>query len=224
MAGGKRGSWSAQENDIIRRLYGVTPKSRLARRLGRSEERIDARARLLFTTRRRGRWREEERERLRAMIGVASLPEMALVLGRSRRQVARVLASLAEEPKRGSWTLEEKRFLRRNYGSRSDRDLAHALGRTELALRRMAARLALEKDKEFAHRRGGEPRRMPRWQADEIARLRSFYPFFPNLEVARRLGRSLRAVVSKASQMGLRKNSSVLSRAGRTSVAQRRDR
>jgi hypothetical protein len=62
---------------------------------------------------------------------------------------------------------------------------------------------------------------MPRWRPDELEVLCEHYPNLPNLEVAHRLGRSVKSVVSKAHHMGLRKNTERLQAMGRENVALR---
>ena len=77
----------------------------------------------------------------------------------------------------------------------------------------------LAKDKAFLKRaRPAETTRMPRWSEPELAELRRCYPTEPNLDIARRLGKSIKSVVSKAHSLGLRKEPSRLAQMGRENV------
>jgi hypothetical protein len=62
---------------------------------------------------------------------------------------------------------------------------------------------------------------MPRWRNDELELLRRDYPVQSNLELARRLGRSVKSVVSKAHHLGLKKSSERLRSMGRENVSLR---
>lgn len=80
----------------------------------------------------------------------------------------------------------------------------------------------LSKDKAFVRRRHGEPStRMPRWRAEELDVLREDYPNQSNVDLARRLGRSVKSVVSKAHHLGLSKSSDRLREMGRENVSAR---
>ena len=59
---------------------------------------------------------------------------------------------------------------------------------------------------------------MPRWKAEELAILRQDYAVESNLEIARRLGRSVKSVVSKAHHLALKKSDDRLREMGRENV------
>lgn len=121
------------------------------------------------------------------------------------------------EPKR--WSVEEIRALRRRYSGEGDAELAEAFGCSVAELEAKAAELALAKDK-----RKFRGRPMPRWTADELVELRRDYAHTPNVELAKRFGRSLKSVNSKAHGLGLKKSEDHLVSMGRRNVAQREDR
>ena len=54
-----------------------------------------------------------------------------------------------------------------------------------------------------------------------LPKLRELYPDNDNLDIARRLGRSVASVANKANQLGLHKSAALLARIGRKNVAVR---
>lgn len=118
-----------------------------------------------------------------------------------------------------TWSPDEVLALRRRYSRTPDAELATALGKTSEDVATKARELALAKDKkEFK----GRP--MPRWTPEQIAELRRDYGTTSNLEFARRFGRSVKSVNSKAHHLKLRKDAARLESMGRENVALRRDR
>lgn len=105
------------------------------------------------------------------------------------------------------------------YGRRTNRELAKHFGVTLAEVEETARRLCLGKDK--ATFKGN---RMPRWSAEELEQLRELYPTTPNLEIARRVGRTVKAVVSKAHQLKLKKTQERLREMGVENVSKRSDR
>lgn len=105
------------------------------------------------------------------------------------------------------------------YGRRSNRELAKHFGVTLAEVEETAKRFCLGKDK--AAFKGN---RMPRWSEEELAKLRELYPDTPNLAIARAVGRTIKAVVSKAHQLKLKKTADRLREMGRENVALREDR
>ena len=105
------------------------------------------------------------------------------------------------------------------YGRRTNKELAKHFGVTLAEVEETARRHCLGKDKVTF--RGN---RMPRWTPEEIDKLRELYPTTPNLEIARTVGRSIKAVVSKAHQLKLKKSPDRLREMGHENVAMRKDR
>ncbi len=120
---------------------------------------------------------------------------------------------------------ETVRF-KRLYGTRTDEDLSIVFGRQLESIRAVADTLCLSKDKAFLRRAtgGSAKTRMPRWTGEELDLLRELYPVHSNLEIAQRLGRSVKSVVSKAHNMGLKKDKVRLQQMGRQNVRLRHDR
>ncbi len=215
--------WTEPELQRLRELWGLRTEQAIAKELGRSVESVRRAAAKAFEGRlQRGPWSEAEVERLRQHIGATPLEVVSKVLGRSVTDVRQRIDALSGERRTGRWTRDELNLLRRIYGTRTDEDLAVVFGRPVQAIRRTAKRFALSKDKAFLRQLHGEPvTKMPRWSAEELELLKELYPTTPNLEIAHQVGRSIKSVVSKAHQMGLRKDEERLREMGRENVAAR---
>ena len=112
--------------------------------------------------------------------------------------------------------LGEFRYI---YGRRHDSWLAARFGLSLAQVRALAAKWCLAKDKRTWPKGPGS---MPRWCAEDVAALRYMYPDEPNINIARTLGRTLKAVVSKAHELGLTKSHARLARMGVENVRKRR--
>ena len=111
------------------------------------------------------------------------------------------------------------RQLKLLYGRRTNRELSKHFGVSVAEIESEAKRHCLAKDK-----RTFKGRKMPRWSKEEIERLREIYPDTSNLHIARALGRSVKAIVSKAHNLKLKKDEERLTEMGRQNVQQRSDR
>jgi len=119
-----------------------------------------------------------------------------------------------------TWTPEELKALRLAYGSSTPATLQRLLpGRSAEEIDAKAAELAIARNKAAFH-----GRKMPRWTAEEIEELRRLHPTTSNRAIALALGKSAKAVASKAHQLGLKKAPARLESMGRENVALRRDR
>lgn len=219
----RRGNWSVHELERLRALYPRVAEPRLARLLGRSVQSVQRRARDMFARSvRRDEWTAAEERTLRQAYGVLPLRGIALVLARPVVEIRKHTAVLRGRCRQGAWSRREETLLKRFYGSRSDVDLEVCLSRSRADIAATAARLCLSKDKRFtAPRRRAPVHAMPRWSLTDTALLRELYNDHDNLEIARRLGRTVTSVANKASQLGLRKSPSVLRRMGRCNVSVR---
>lgn len=112
------------------------------------------------------------------------------------------------------WTEDELAQLRARYCVTSDAKLERMFARDIEEIDAKARELALGKDK----RRFPGAVKMPRWSDAEVAKLRKLYPKLPSVEVARRLGRSHKAVTGKAEKLGLAKSEERLVQAGRENI------
>jgi len=122
----------------------------------------------------------------------------------------------------GDWSRNDMADFKRLYGTRTDEDLSRIFGRSVDEIREFAEKLALAKDKAFMRKLKGESStRMPRWTAGEIEFLKREYETRPNLEIAHELDRTVKSIVSKAHNLGLKKSSARLREMGRENVSQR---
>jgi hypothetical protein len=193
---------------------------------------------LLKVPPRRGAWTDSDEARLRESWGVLELRLLAAMLGRPAADVQQRVSQLRQRVASGPWAHEQIQALKDLYGTRQDEDLEVALLRAKEDIATMARQLCLAKDKRLrpsaAHRSAAKTamsasgpvppetqRRMPRWSASEVERLRALYPTLENLEVARQLGRTVTSVANKAHQLQLKKSTVLLAQIGRTNVSLR---
>jgi len=218
----KRGNWSTHELERLRSLYPKSKEEHVARLLRRSVSSVSRKAREIFSAPQVARpWTAGDDLRLREGYGVLALGPLCLVLGRPLPDVESRVAVFRERVGTGAWSRTEIGLLKRIYGSRSDMDLVVCLSRGLEDIRRVAQDLRLSKDKGFLARSEQPRQSMPRWGDDDIAQLREDYARVSNLDLARRLNRSVASVANKANQLGLKKAPEVLREMGRQNVATR---
>ena len=166
-----------------------------------------------------GPWTAREVQDLKRYLGATTVETIARVFGRPVEEVERQILELGRIRTDADWTRREVGEFKRLYGTRTDEDLAVIFGRPIEAVRELAERCSLAKDKAFLRKLHGEAAtRMPRWSEDELARLRDLDPRCAHLEIARELGRSVTSVVSKAHNLGLKKDRERLREMGRQNV------
>lgn len=219
----RRGRWSQAEQARLKELYGLRDDASIARELNRPVSSVRRMAERLFPVETHsGPWSANEVLRLKRYLGAASHEVIARILGRNVDEVRTQITELGRIKHDGSWTREEVAEFKRIYGTRTDEDLSRIFGRTMTDVQELAARHALAKDKAFVRKISGEAStRMPRWSQEELESLRREYPIQSNLEIARRLNRSVKSVVSKAHNLGLKKSSERLRKMGRENVSLR---
>lgn len=120
---------------------------------------------------------------------------------------------------RFTMTPAKERQFKLLYSRRTNRELAKHFGVTLAEIEETAKRLCLGKDKGTFK---GHP--MFRWTKEQLDRLRELYPDTPNITIARSVGRSVKAVVSKAHQLKLKKTADRLREMGKENVSLRQDR
>lgn len=219
----RKGRWSQVEIALLKDLYGLRELRAIARELNRSEESVQRKAESIFrTARRTGPWTSGEVEDLKRYLGLNGPEVIARILGRTRAEVEAQIQELGRVQRDVEWSRDEVQQFRRVYGTRSDEDLRLIFGRSVESIQAKAAELRLAKDKAFIKRREGKgATRMPRWEQEELELLRKIYPGTSNLEIARKLQRSVKSVVSKAHHLGLKKAPERLKRMGRENVSLR---
>ena len=220
----KRGRWSFADVTRLRELYGLRSEESIARRLDRTVSGVVRAAQRLFpkVVRRSGPWTAGEVIELKRYVGAASPEVIAQILGRSVAEVRAQIFDLGRVQRGCAWTREDVAELKRIFGSRTDEDLSLVFGRRVAEIQRFSAELGLAKDKAFMRKlRGDHSTRMPHWRAEEVETLRVLYAGHSNHEIARRLGRSVKSVISKANNLGLQKSCERLEAMGRENVQRR---
>ena len=114
---------------------------------------------------------------------------------------------------------DEIREFKRIYGTSRDHDLAEKFNISIHQVRYLAAQHCLGKDKKKF-----PIENMPRWTSEEVELLKELYGNSSNSEVAKNLKRTIKSIVAKAHNLGLKKNSNRLAEMGRQNVKLRRDR
>lgn len=222
--GPRRGRWSQVEVARLRELYGLRDDKAIARELDRPVASVRRMAEQLYPLGRvEGPWTSEELERLRRYLGAASHESLARILGRTVEEVQQQVRELRRTQRNEPWNQEEISEFKKLYGTRSDEDLAVVFGRSLQGIQAQAEELRLAKDKAFLRKLRGaaSATRMPRWSAEEIRILRTMYTTESNLDIAQRLERSVKSVVSKAHNLGLKKSPERLQEMGRENVSLR---
>jgi len=221
--GPRRGRWTAPEIARLKELYGLRDEESIAKLLNRPVSSVRRMAEQIFKlATRTGPWSAREVADLRKFLGGTSHETIARILGRTVEEVQQQVEELRRVQQSGRWTQEEVVEFKRLYGTRTDEDLAAIFGRSIDAVKRLGARYCLAKDKAFVRRlTGSSATRMPRWSAEEIELLTVIYPLEPNLEIAQKLNRSVKSIVSKAHNLGLKKADERLEEMGRENVSLR---
>jgi len=208
----------------LRELYGLRDEAAIARELKRPIDGVVRVAASLFPAlgSRSGPWTASEVRELKRYLGASSTAVIARILGRTVAEVQAQIMDLGQIERGDDWTRAEIVQLKRIYGSRTDEDLSRVFGRSIDEVRRFSAELGLSKDKRFQRKlRGERATRMPRWKAEELEFLRASYADTANLDIARRLGRSVKSVLAKAQLLGLEKSPDRLRAMGRENVSAR---
>lgn len=222
----RRGRWSQAEIARFRETFGLRDDASVARELNRSVNSIRKMADQIFNgPARTGPWTAGEVKNLKNYLGATTPEVIAKILSRSVEEVQRQIIDLGRIEGSDTWGQEEGAELKRLYGTRSDNDLSLIFSKPVEVVRKEAARLCLAKDKAFLRKVTGEATtRMPRWTQEELDVLKELYPLEPNLSIAKQLHRSVKSVVSKAHNMGLKKKAERLQEMGQQNVSLRYNR
>lgn len=219
--GPRRGRWTQDEIAHLKDWYGLRDVEVLARELARKPESVRKQAQVVFRrASRAGPWTAAEVRELKRYLGLATHAVIAGILGRELDDVLAQIDSLGRIHHDGAWSRDDKSRFKQMYGSRSDEDLALILSRSVESVHQLAKELRLAKDKAFL-KRNQQTTRMPRWSADALQQLRERYPRESNIDIATSLGRSVKSIVSKAHQLGLKKKVERLREMGRENISLR---
>lgn len=136
-------------------------------------------------------WKPREVEFLKANFKTMSRDELAKHLGRSRNAIKHKSKSMGLLTERNMWKDEEIEYLIWAYPSKPIADIAKHLERSEPAIK---ARARIEGLK-----------RNSTWTPSNLKFLRNNYKIMSNLQIATAIGKTDKAVQSKAFEMGLSK-------------------
>ena len=218
------GPWTNEAIARFKELYGLRDDAAIAREMKCTVAAVRSMAEEVFGgAQNSGPWSAEETERLKRYLGASSMQALSLVMGRSQQDIENRLVELAIEKQEGAFSQEEVARFKRLYGTRRDEDLAIIFSRRLEQIQDLATKLCIAKDKAFLRRQQNKEgaTRMPRWGAKDLEILKELYATHSNLEIARRLQRSVKSVVSKAHNLGLRKDAARLKQMGRENVSLR---
>lgn len=219
----RKGRWSAAEVARLKDMYGLREEEAIARELQRSATSVRKMAETLFrTAERKGPWTAKDVDDLKKYLGATTPEVIARILGRTPDEVQNKIFELGRVQGTDHWKREEIARFKRIYGARSDADLAKIFSKSVEAIQRLAKHHRLAKDKAFLKKLNGQgSTRMPRWTSEELETLRELYGATANLEIADRLNRSVKSIVSKAHHIGLKKDLDRLRQMGRENVSLR---
>jgi len=171
-----------------------------------------------------GPWTAKEIRKLKSYLGAADFTVIARIMRRPASEIERKVQQLKGEVQQRPWTSADLQILKRYYGTRASEDVSLILGRPIDRIEEKAKELCLAKDKGYQRRAGSRtPVKMPRWRPEEVEELKSLYLEQDNLTIADHLNRTVKSVVSKAHDLGLRKSSIRLEKMGRQNVRARYD-
>lgn len=213
--------WTPDKVRSLKENFGLRDDLFLSRELGCSPRQLLAKAWEVFDEPlKQGTWSEGDVDLLRRYIGAATPALIGRIVGRKENEVEAKIVDLARDLVDEPFSVDEVVAFKRLYGTRTDEDLALIFGRTVQSITGTATELCLSKDKAFLKRHADKPKpvRMPRWTKEELGQLRELYPEVSNLDIAKKLGRSVKSVVSKAHNLGLKKDKARLQQMGRQNV------
>jgi len=223
--GRRKGRWSYPEIERLRRMYGFKTEVQIAQELNRTVQSVRRMIGKVFQGEAKiGPWTAKEVRELKGYLGAADFEVIARILCRPVGEIERKVQQLRGEVQQRAWTSADLQLLKRFFGTRATADVSLILGRPADRIEEKAKELCLAKDKGYQRRAGsGTPVKMPRWRAEEVEELMRLYPEQDNLSIADHLNRTVKSVVSKAHDLGLKKSSLRLRDMGRQNVRARYD-
>jgi hypothetical protein len=220
----KTGQWSAPDTSMLKRMYGMCKRTKIAQKVGRPLASVNKMVAKLFpesTENNNKPWTASEVAKLKNMLGSeGDEVQWARIFKRSVADVERKIIGFQSDVAERPWTRESLADLKRLFGSRSNFDLTLILGMPEKQIVAKAQELRLAKDKKFCSSTNDSERttKMPRWSSEDIETLKRLHPITPNTELAQRLNRTTKSITSKAASLGLKKQPEHLRKMGRDNV------
>jgi hypothetical protein len=205
-------------------MYGTCSLAKIAQKVGRPTASVNKMVAKLFPESVENNnmpWSAKEVARLKNLYGSGGAVEhWSRIFKRSVTDIERKIISLKADVAEQPWNRESLATLKRLYGSRSNYDLSLILGMPVRQIEDKANELCLAKCKRFSSSSAepGARTKMPRWMPEDIETLKRLHPTKSNEEIARHLGRTTKAVTSKANALGLKKSSDHLKKMGQDNV------
>lgn len=162
----KRGPWTRQEDETLRKAYGLLRPAALGLVLGRSQRDVRQRVRRLRTELRSGPWTNREQMLLKKVYGTRSDHNLVVCLSRPKAEILRMasrlclskdkrfLASARNQAPRGMprWSQAEVQRLIRLYPHVDNLQIARLLGRSVASVANKANQLQLSKARSLRKR------------------------------------------------------------------------
>jgi predicted transcriptional regulator len=186
--------WSERELAYLRRTYGRSTIAEIARDLGRTPAAVQLKGGKLGLQRKVRQPGKRDVAWVIANLGRLSMEAMSRRLGISVNAVQRIARQKGYAPKSHlrRWSQTEDEFIRRNYATMTCRELGQALGRSLDMVSWRTRRLGLT---------DGEHRKQVRWRPAEEKILIASFGRCDREEIARKLGRTVRAVESRIERL-----------------------
>lgn len=215
-----KGRWPKHQIAFVRDHYGIRPVQWIADRVERNASSVHELAGR-FHSGTGGAWSAYADKLLReALVHKVPRSEVARRLGFETLVVEARISAWRGDAKDTPLTPMQVNDFKRFYGGVPDDDLVAYFGLTRERLHEAAERFMLSKDKALMAKMRVKTA-MPRWSDHDIEELRRMYADTSNLELARLLGKSVKSVVSKAHNLGIKKSPEYLRAMGRENVVGR---
>ena len=137
-------AWSAEEEELLTRLFVFVPNEEIAEQLGRTRDAVANKARKLGLQKMEF-WSDEEDELLRKLYKKLSYELMSSLLGRTKSSIQIRVITLGLESKVENCTEDEITFLKDSYPGTDYCVIAGRLGRTPAAVAAKADRMKIKR-------------------------------------------------------------------------------
>jgi hypothetical protein len=222
--------WVCDEDQRLRSCLGVSSLAVISLVLRRPVLEIVARVEELATKVRSGDWCSEEVKSLKCLYGSRDDAVLSVILSRpveeiqekaSEHRLAKsnaLLRRLADECTILTAPLVTSGFARSTFDG-ADGARRGAPGGATAGGATAGGGTASGATAGGATARGATAQgRLPRWTGDEVEALKTIYPHKFNVEIAKILRKSVKSIMSKAHDLGLRKSAELLVLMGKTNV------
>lgn len=193
--------WSADEIAYLRAHYGKTTNAELAEEFGRSVDAVELKASRLGLSRAWAEVTPAMEKMVVKNLGKKDMSQIAREMGLNVKRVQSIALKhgYRARPTSRRWSAEDDLLLRELYAVKTDAELAERLVRTELAIKVRAQVLGLNRPQRQPTKRAAyRP-----WAPEEEKLLKRLYGRMPQKKIAERLGRTIGAIFTRVSLLGL---------------------